>query len=528
MSTTRHATDGSFHQERWCSDSEFGRGLLANLVAKRCEALSDATDRELIWSVQMLSHQEGLEKVSADLLARYQSHLGTETMRRVGIGAGQVYTPEQADAICGEIAAAGGQSPLVGQMSWARETARLAARAARARYLTALAERRPGIDQASGIEVERPRASFTLSEIVNWKEIETEALPRQLAQLCMEPTRDLARFRPWYFPSLVECLGHYLRERLESQRRDLVPTELSRQVHESLDFVLEAGGMAILDGSLQRVGKSYAAKTWCAIHPGRARYCQVPATNDDIGFFRAIAEAVGSASALSFKGVQLRERIEMTLHSAKLMLVLDNAQYIWPQNNRREALPNRLNWLLTTLVNRGVPVALLTTPQFARDQKIVEKKTGWSGAQFLAQVGEYKKLPERLTRPELEAIAAHCLPAADKKSVRLLAAYAQCSGRFLSAVEAAVKRARFIAGQAGRASVSFADVKEAIEAYVIPSDAALQRALGQAGRAQGTLTADQPAEEESGGAAILPALDFSRGTPRPGGARNGLPQGAVK
>jgi len=50
MSNTRKADPGSsFRQERFASSPEFQRGLMANLVARRCELLSRAEDRDLFW-----------------------------------------------------------------------------------------------------------------------------------------------------------------------------------------------------------------------------------------------------------------------------------------------------------------------------------------------------------------------------------------------------------------------------------------------------------------------------------------------
>jgi hypothetical protein len=517
MSSTRIATDGGFHQERFCSAAQFEKGLLANLVAKRCELLPNPKDRELIWFAQLLSHRDGLEKLSAELLKRFPEQIGTPAMRRFGMAPGQVYTPDQVAAIGAEIANAGGQCPLLEKLALERRRSRLTASAAVSRRLQAIADsdsRRCG-DEA--VESKAEACSYALFEILDLKELETELLPKLLAQMCMEPTCDLAAYRPWYFPTLVECLREYMGDWVEARRAGLAATELSGQVFESLDFALQSGGMVVLDGPPLRIGKSFAARTWCELHPGLARYVHVPASNDDIGFFRAIAESIGSASAFSFKGVQLRERVEVTLQSSKVMLVLDDAHYLWPQNNRREALPNRLNWLLAGLVKHGVPVALLTTPQFARDQVIVEKKTGWTNAQFLSQISEYKKLPQVLSKAELIEIAELCLPAAERKLIQALALYAVASGRYLTAIESVVKRARFIAGKAGREAVTFSDVDEAINHHVIPSDLALSKALDRGADRRPTETERETAPAPATpavrtvGISAGPARSFTRG-----------------
>ena len=60
MSNTRHAAEGApLRQERWASDPELQRGLLAHLVARRCELLERPEDREIIWWLQLLSFRPG-------------------------------------------------------------------------------------------------------------------------------------------------------------------------------------------------------------------------------------------------------------------------------------------------------------------------------------------------------------------------------------------------------------------------------------------------------------------------------------
>jgi len=60
VSNTRRSKQGSpFRQERFASSSALRKGLLANLVAKRCEVLSSAEDRELVFFLAELSLRNG-------------------------------------------------------------------------------------------------------------------------------------------------------------------------------------------------------------------------------------------------------------------------------------------------------------------------------------------------------------------------------------------------------------------------------------------------------------------------------------
>ena len=62
MSSTRRAAPGTHpRQERFASSPQFERGLMANLVALRCEVIADKKQRELIWFLQGLSHELGFD-----------------------------------------------------------------------------------------------------------------------------------------------------------------------------------------------------------------------------------------------------------------------------------------------------------------------------------------------------------------------------------------------------------------------------------------------------------------------------------
>jgi hypothetical protein len=142
---------------------------------------------------------------------------------------------------------------------------------------------------------------------------------------------------------------------------------------------------------------------------------------------------------------------------------------------------------MTALVNQGVPVALVTTPQFMRAQTAVERKSLWTSEQFIGRIGDYKRLPDSLSETDLTAVARKLLPEGCPRCIETLVVYAQGSAKYLAAIESAVRRARYDAQKEGRAKVVFADVRDAIKGSVIPSDTALARALTppqKAGRAR--------------------------------------------
>jgi AAA domain len=403
MSNTRYADPGSpLRQERFASSAEFDRGLLGNLVAKRCELLERPEDRNLIWWLQLLSWKPGgLRKIAADLIARFPDRIRREEAE---------YTDSEAGQIAG--------------------------------MLTRLC-----LDPQCHLAAEGHLSFLNYAE-----------------SLC--------------FDKLTESLREFQTEWTNAQRAPVV-TELGVQVYETLDYALDSRCMVLIDG-LARTGKSFAARKWCEFHAGQARYVQVPSSNDEVTFLRRIAEALGLASALALKAVRIRERIECTLQSSRLMLVLDEASHLWPQASRRYAVPGRINWILTALVNFEVPVALITTPQFIRNQKAVERFTGWTSEQFTGRLGHYQKLPDALPEQDLAAVAQALLPGGDSKSIETLVAYAQASTKYLAGIESVARRALHHAAKAGRRKVLFADVREAITGSAIPSDSAHAAAVAMA------------------------------------------------
>ncbi len=294
------------------------------------------------------------------------------------------------------------------------------------------------------------------------------ACERELSRLCLDPQFGLG--------GLWEAVDGYRETWIAERAKGVVTTAVGRQVADALDYTRSARTLTLVDGP-SRTGKTFAARAWCEQSAGLARYVQVPCSNDDRALYAAIAEALGMSHGLTCKANEIRYRIEETLAGGDLLLVLDEAHYLWPQNWQRFAMPSRVNWVLTALVNRGVPVALVTTPQFYDIQTRVEKLTGWNSAQFLGRIGHVERLPESLGIADLMKVAGALLPECEKRIHAKLAAYAQVSKKHLASIDAIVKRARWLASKEGLSQASAAHVDRAINESVIPSDSALAVSL---------------------------------------------------
>jgi len=459
MSNIRRQSDaGEYRQERFSKRPEFERGLMANLVAKRCALLGTPSDRELVWFLQYQSHQSGgLDRMAIELMAQFPERIASRSMQKIGIEPGQVYSASEVKIIREET---GGAFPLRGDsiditLDWS---------------FLGIGRANAPKDMAKHFPTSYAAESF-LGHCLQACE---KQLEKHLQALCLDPAQPVADGSPWYFPTLVSTLREYMAAHAVANK-PAATTEIGSQVDSALEYAMESGSLVLVDG-MARTGKTFSAQAWCAQRPGQARYVQVPSSNDDISFYRAIAESLGISVNLLSKAQELRNRIEVTLQAGGLMLVLDEAHNLWGQSFYATSVPGRINWLMTALVNYGVPVALITTPQFFRSQKAIEKRTHWTSEQFTGRIGHYQKLPDTLSAEDLASVASALVPELPA-AVELLAMYAQSSAKYLAGIDAAVNRARFIATKQGRKEIKLADVKQAIKESVIPSDSAFTSAM---------------------------------------------------
>jgi len=436
MSNTRHSQDPcEFNQERYASSPAYERGLMANLFAKRCSVIDGAADRELLWFLQFKSHQKGgLQRLAEELIEKWPERNATKSIQAFGVKPGQVYTAQQMRAVRVEL-------------------------------------------PSSRFEDGPERLEDCLSSCQN----AASNLGQFLMEMCTNPANrfghvyQLKECSPWYFPTLIETLREYQRLSAAQVRAKLVLTEVGRQVFETLDYSLQKNCVTLIIG-LERIGKTHASKAWCAMRPGRARFVEVPSYNDDIGFFKAIAASLGVSINQNSKAQELRNRIEQALAPGDLMLVLDNGHYMWPSSYYRDAMPNRINWLMTALADKKIPASIVTTPQFFDSQKALKKRIAWRDAQFTGRIGLIQTLPERVTSEDLNAIARALLPSGGPQSISDLVDYGQASDRHVAGMVTVVERADFISKRAGREKILCADIDRAIK-EVIPTERTLDEAL---------------------------------------------------
>jgi hypothetical protein len=311
-----------------------------------------------------------------------------------------------------------------------------------------------------------------------------EEREKWLASLTLDPSSNCELQS--VLPELRQLMAGYIRQKSEG----VAVTEIGRAVGEALDYCSQSRCLVLVSGSPRR-GKTFAAQKWIETHPGRARYCEVPSSPDDLSFFTALASALGITIESNAKRKNLQPRIETALRGGDLVLVLDESMNLWPSHNyRQQSRPARISWVMQ-MINSGASIALLVTPNFFANQQDYLDKSRWNQSQFYGRIEKYVSLPETLPVADLEKVARAWLPNGDKRSIEVLADFAALSQKYLAAIEHTVKQAIYLARQDGREKPEWPDIKRAIQTGAMPTDAALSAAIGRAG-ARRKLTATDP------------------------------------
>jgi hypothetical protein len=152
------------------------------------------------------------------------------------------------------------------------------------------------------------------------------------------------------------------------------------------------------------------------------------------------------------------------------MPVIDEAHFFFNQGPRIYTRPEMLDWIDTAQCNPPQPVALVTTPQFMICMERAAGQVGWNYRQFKRRCKRYCRLPAKNTPEDIEAVARHLLPKADRATVKQIVAYEALSKRDLSAVGDVVRESKLLAEQEGATKVTFEHVKRAMYEVLLVSD----------------------------------------------------------
>jgi len=405
--------------------------------------IADPRIREALWFIQAASLKpRGLELLTNKLITRFPERLGTTSMR--GWWKQKRLTKAQTLQLWNEL-------PLH-----------------RARF---------GDDSDDRMIEALLRDAETLPEptprelpVADLKELFAkllhEKLPQELRDFCCDEEASFHLSTKWFgdlWPSLVTLICEHTAETLTRVAR----TTVTNQVFDALDYASSERVMVRVDGD-PRFGKTESVTAWCDAHPGQVRLVTVPCSNREYDLYTAIAEALGMETG-PVRRSELKTRVEYVLDQARLMIVFDEAHFLIPQRYSETTPPMRINWVRTRIVDRGLPCALVITPQsFDPCLDGFLKKTKYRFDQFFGRSAATFTLPNTLEFEDLLSVAQLHFPGIDKDLLELIASKAMQSESYLQAMEHIAKRAQYLARRNGKKTVDEGSIEAAFR-DILPS-----------------------------------------------------------
>lgn len=522
MSSTRQVQAGERRRQNgWASAVEYDclRGIDGNAVALKA-ALQDTPEKsELLYFLQALSLRDGgTKRIAAELVEMFPERIGTPTMHKIRCKPGK--TPPLAQRV--EIFLELNPESILHD-----------------HYREAIVEKDPSLESDY-------RFNKTIDDFHADCLAEANNLDQFLEELCCNPkveisrqaesqTRyqrqaqqvladarealrrdsDLAGERPElksaiadrksfrfaevpYFHDLLGALFEYQRRHAEKVRAEFVETQNSKIVFEAFDYALQTGGSALIEGD-SGFGKSHALKACCEMNLGRVRYVELESLLDRTKFAQILSDATGVARGKGFSPARRLIRVQEFLRRSKIMLVIDEAQYLWPQGKRVTVHPELVNWIGTALYNAGIPFVLSATKQFTLRRQHVEQQTDWNSGQLRRRIRRVFPLPNEIPADDLRAVTRSMLGHLGEAAVDYVSGYVlTCNGNYQT-ISTTIEDAMFAARRAGRENFTAKDIQLVIKQWRGPSDAALQRVFDSKpeGRRRASNPTTKPSDYES-------------------------------
>jgi len=404
MSSTRHAAPGNpMRQERFASSEEYRTALNGGLVAKRCSVLRhDPELAELLWYVQWRS------------LADVHAISGCN---------GSV------EALAAELLSEGGWEAPRCRKIWVEDL----------------------VTGQDGYVLEQVAPTETRHAMI----AELAAALRRLAlDPCPVPTSLPGVGERWR-----AVLARNREVQRERARQALAPTSIAKLSGTALGFARQIRKLVLVTGRSD-LGKSAAAKAFCAASGGTARYVLTPPRGDMDSLFREVACALGVADSHSRKASEVCSLVETMLSTSRLMLVFDEAHNLFSGLRRVTRQPERVMWV-RRLYDLRVPIALVALPEFRVRMQRCAEQLEWDDGQIRKLICDETVLPDALTRPDFEVMAERLGDGIPDAAKRLLAASAS-NQRGAQYVVDTIAVARNFAEASGRTSPSIDDVRQAI------------------------------------------------------------------
>jgi hypothetical protein len=427
------------------SSPEFAglQGISGTAVAKRCALLMSPVKRQLLWFIQGISLAEGgLKGLVRELLKMFPERLEPDEIALKYLGGDNMPSADALRRECLEVALHRKKRD-----GWTHDPISIE------EFLVDLCI--------------NPRLKIPLKQgELETSEFDVDLARDEFPELEEHDFRD-AGLR--YFEDVIGALVEYKRRYEQRVRSEFCHTAISREIWEQLDYALKAKTMIVLDG-LEGRGKTEAVRAWCNCHLGVARFMSLKGTSTKTAHFREFARALGVGHAKAHTISHMQASVEEVLQVSHLMPVVDESHFAFSQGPRMRTRPEMLDWIDTALCNPPLPVALISTPQFLICMERAAGQVGWNYRQFRRRCKRYVRLAQKNTPEDIEAVARHLLPGADKATIKQVMAYEALSKRDLSAVGDVVREAKLLAEEDGARKVTFEHVKRAMHEVLFVSD----------------------------------------------------------
>lgn len=402
MSTRRASPGIPFRQERFASAEAYRSSLNGLLVAKRCSLLGrDPELRELVWMIQ---EQSLADHYNVGGRAGSIDHVADALLQLAG------FSPEETTKWVEDFTNGHSYEEV----------------------------------QDDGREVYERTRSDLVSALCN---------------LALNPAESPPNAMPGLGAGWRGILIAYREQLRATARQTIAATSVTKAVVEALRFTKETNMPSLTEG-VARLGKSAGAKAFCAASGGLARYVLTPEDDQMGSFHRSIAKALGVADALSKKDSEVRELVEKTLQTSRLMLVFDEAHNLFSGCRRLRRDPVRILWL-RRMVDSGVPVAFVALPDFRKRVARYADQLDWDTAQITDIIAKGVELPRELSAADFELLVGRIASDLSTKSKSLIASTAN-GQRGAQYVVDVIRVAKHVAEKAGRATPSDSDVAEAV------------------------------------------------------------------
>jgi hypothetical protein len=169
------------------------------------------------------------------------------------------------------------------------------------------------------------------------------------------------------------------------------------------------------------------------------------------------------------------------------MLVIDEAHWLFNQSARIYTRPELVDWIVTAVCNRSVPIGLVTTPQFLQCMGRAIKQVEWNHRQFQRRVARRVVLPAKNTLKDTETVARWIFPRSSDATIKRILGYIALTKRDLSALGDIAREARFLLNPSApetvdlaQAPVTFEQVQQIIDERLTATDVSFAQDLASA------------------------------------------------